>query len=122
MKINEQKKLMNERIQNLENIKNQYYALPLFNDNKNLEFIPMKNDMNSTNNFKTNGMSSGRFTQSNFNYDLSSTGFNQMNNTNKQSMTQTFKSKNTNLNYKPFNADEYFNNLQNKKKNVSINE
>ena len=113
MKINEQKKLMNEIIKNLENIKNQYYALPLFNDNKNLEFIPMKNDMNSTNNFKTNGMSSGRFTQSNFNYDLSSTGFNQMNNTNKQSMTQTFKSKNTNLNYKPFNADEYFNNLKN---------
>ena len=126
-KLNEQKNQLKEKISNLNNIKYQYATQAILSNNLNNNLYPKNNDynMNSRSNFNNNyNDNSSTLRNLNFNPGLTSNSnrFN-MNNIS-QYPTQTIKSDtkfyNSNLNKKPFKADEYLNERQNKLKNQQI--
>ena len=127
-KLNEQKNQLKEKINNLNNIKYQFATQAILNNNLNNNLYTMNNDFNMStrNNFNSiynnNGMTSSTLRNSNFNPELTSNRF--TTNTLYQNPNQTIKSDNrfynTNFNKKPFKAEEYLNERQNKLKNQQI--
>ena len=123
-KLNEQNNELKEKINNLNNIKNQYATQAILNSNLNNNLYPMNDyNMSVRSNFNSfynnNGMLSSGFRNSNFNTGFNSNRFNNINTL--QNQNQIIKNDNkfynSNLNKKPFKADEYLNERENKLKN-----
>ena len=126
-KLNEQKKELREKFNNLNYIKYQFATQATLKDNLNNNLYTMNNDynMSNRNNFNSiynNGMTSSTLRNSNFNPELTSNRFTM--NTLYQNPNQTIKNdnrfNNTNFNRKPFKAEEYLKERENKAKNQQI--